>query len=118
MKKPKTLTGFAQNGNAAGCFCQTGNTRTLRLPAYETGAKSSMSLERNIESPTSRLFKAGASARNADGMVGRGGWKKRTLLSNRADRGCNIIPLRKQADFQLVVNDERVGRTCKGGKRK
>jgi hypothetical protein len=28
-------------------------------------------------------------------------------LCNGADRSCDITPLRKQADFQLVVVDER-----------
>jgi hypothetical protein len=36
-------------------------------------------------------------------------------LCNGADRGCDIIPLRKQADFQLVVADERIYRIFAGG---
>ena len=32
--------------------------------------------------------------------------KKRMRLCNGADRSSNITPLRKQADFQLVVDDE------------
>jgi hypothetical protein len=36
-------------------------------------------------------------------------------LCNGADRGCDIIPLRKQADFQLVVADERTYRIFAGG---
>ena len=39
-------------------------------------------------------------------------------LCNGADRGCNITPLRKQADFQLVVVDERTYRIFAGGNRK
>jgi len=30
---------------------------------------------------------------------------------NGADRGCNITPPRKRADFQLVVTDEKASRT-------
>lgn len=37
------------------------------------------------------------------------------LLCNGADRGCNITPLRKQADFPLVVVDERTYRIFAGG---
>jgi len=37
---------------------------------------------------------------------------------NGADRGCDIIPLRKQADFQLVVVDERTYKIFAGGNRK
>jgi RNA-directed DNA polymerase len=36
-------------------------------------------------------------------------------LCNGADRGCNITPLRKQADFQLVRVDERAYRNFAGG---
>jgi hypothetical protein len=37
---------------------------------------------------------------------------------NGADRSCNITPLRKQADFQSVVVDERTYRIFEGGNRK
>jgi hypothetical protein len=53
--------------------------------------------------------------RHAVGEAGRGCWKKRMPLCNGADRDCNIIPLRKQADFQLVVVDERTYRIFVGG---
>jgi hypothetical protein len=36
-------------------------------------------------------------------------------LCNGADRSCDITPLRKQADFQLVVVDERTYRIFAGG---
>ena len=39
-------------------------------------------------------------------------------LCNGADRSCDITPLRKQADFQLVVADERTYRIFEGGNRK
>jgi hypothetical protein len=69
--------------------------------------------------PTFRLtVKAGESARNADGMAGRGCWKKRRLFCNGMDRSWNRTPLCKQADFQRVVRDEIAGRTFTGGKRK
>ena len=38
-------------------------------------------------------------------------------LCNGVDRG-DITPLRKQADFQLVVDDERTYRIFAGGNRK
>lgn len=34
---------------------------------------------------------------------------------NGADRSCNITPLRKQADFQRVMVDERTYRIFVGG---
>ena len=37
---------------------------------------------------------------------------------NGADRSCDITPLRKQADFQSVVDDERTYRIFMGGNRK
>ncbi len=76
-----------------------------------------MSSQLNIVNPTSRpLCGAGASAKNADGMAGRGDWRKRRPFGNRVDRGFAL--LRKQADFQLVVRDEKTGRTFTGGNSK
>ena len=80
----------------------------------KAGANSSMSSPSNIANPTFRLpVKAGASARNADGMAGRGCWKKQTPFCNGADR--SFAPPRKRADFQRVVRDETAGRTFTGG---
>ena len=39
-------------------------------------------------------------------------------LCNGSDRSCDITPLRKQADFQLVVVDERTYRIFAGGNSK
>jgi len=39
-------------------------------------------------------------------------------LCNGADRGWDITPLQKQADFQLVVVDVRTYRIFEGGNRK
>ena len=87
-----------------------------RLPVYVTGANSSVSVQSNLVNPTFRPGTgAGASARHADGVAGRGNWKKRTPLGNRADRSCNITPPRKRADFQSVAHDEKAGRTFTGG---
>ena len=83
----------------------------------KAGANSFVSVQLNIVNPTFRLgFEAGASARNADGVAGRGDWRKRRPLYNGADRG--FASLRKQADFQLVVRDERTRRTFTGGNSK
>jgi hypothetical protein len=76
-----------------------------------------VSLLFNIVNPTARLaFEARVSARNADGLAGRGGWKKRRPRCNGADRGSAL--LRKQADFQLVIRDEKTRGTFTGGNRK
>jgi hypothetical protein len=56
--------------------------------------------------------------RHAAGAAGKGYWRKRMPFCNGADRSCNITPLRKQADFQLVVVDERIYRIFEGGNRK
>jgi hypothetical protein len=75
-----------------------------------------VSLELNIINPTFRPgFGASASARNADGMAGRGDWRKPRPLCNGADRDCNIVLPCKRADFQLVIRDERTRRTFTGG---
>jgi hypothetical protein len=82
-----------------------------------------MSSQSNIVNPTFRPSPAnrswaGASARNANGMAGRGSWKKRKPLCNGADKSWNITPPCKRADFQPVVRDETAGRTFIGGNRK
>ena len=61
---------------------------------------------------------AGVAARRAVGAAGKGCWRKRMPLCNGVDRGWNMTPLRKQADFQLVVVDERTYRIFAGGNRK
>lgn len=91
----------------------------LRLPVYVAGANSFVSLQSNLVNPTFRPGSgAGAAARNADGMAGRGDWRKRTPFRNGADRSCNLTPPRKRADFQLVARDEKARGTFTGGNRK
>ena len=89
-----------------------------RLPVYQTGANSFVSLQSNLVNPPSRpAHGAGASARNAEGVSGKGSWKKRMPLCNRADRSCNITPPCKRADFQRVIRDENTRGTFTGGNR-
>jgi hypothetical protein len=82
----------------------------------EAGTNSFVSLDSNMASPTSRLWKAGRSARRAVGMAGIGCWRKRTPPGNRADR--SIALPRKRADFQQFIGNERTGKTIKGGNSK
>ena len=112
------LTGSRQNRQCSRLLQRTyGAHGYSRLPVWKAGANSFVSLQPNIVNPISRLgFEAGASARNADGVAGRGDWRKQMPLCNRADRGFAL--LRKQADFQLVVRDEKTGRTFLGGNSK
>jgi hypothetical protein len=78
-----------------------------------------MSLQSHLINLTFRLpVKAGASARNAEGVAGRGNWKKPMPFCNGADRDCNIVLPCKRADFQWVVRDERTGKIFAGGNRK
>ena len=74
-----------------------------------------MSLQSNTVNPVFRLTEAGVTARFAEGMPGRGSWKKRKPLCNGADTGCNMLRLRKRADFQQVVSYEKTGGTFIGG---
>jgi hypothetical protein len=73
---------------------------------------------RNMVNLTSRLWEAGALVRAAVGMAGRGNWNKQRPLGNRADRDGDILPPRKRAHFQWVIEDERTGRTFTGGNSK
>ncbi len=110
------LTGSGQKARSRLLHCTLGAHGHTRLPVWKAGANSFMSLQLNMVNPTSRLrVEAGASARNAVGVAGRGCWKKRRPLCNGADRDCNITPPRKRADFQRVVRDERTRRTFTGG---
>src|SRR6185295_1670903 len=90
---------------------------TSRTAGEETGATSFMLLERNTVNPTTRLIEAGVAARRADGLAGRGCWRKQRPSGNRTDRDATISP-RKRADFQRVIQDETARRTFAGGNRK
>jgi len=85
-----------------------------RLSAWKAGTSSFALLIRNRINPIFRPHRAGASARNADGIAGKGYGKKRTLPCNRADR--SDAPPRKWADFSCVVDDEKAGKIYAGGK--
>ena len=76
-----------------------------RLSAWKAGTSSFALLIRNRINPIFRPHRAGASARNADGIAGKGYGKKRTLPCNRADRDCVARQhhlTRKRADFRMV----------------
>jgi hypothetical protein len=118
-KSQKTLTGSGQKATQSAASPGIWGTRTIRLPACKAGASSFVSSQRNRLNPAFRLDReAGVTARRADGVTGRGCWKKQRPSCNGTDRGGHVAPLRKQADFQQVVRDERTVRTFKGGNRK
>ena len=120
IRRAKDADRLQPNGNAASVLqpCKR-STRTKQAAGVLAGTNSSVSWQPNIVNPTGRLpVKAGDSARNADGMAGRGCWKKQRPFCNGMDRGCNITPPCKRADFQRVVRGETAGRTFAGGKRK
>jgi hypothetical protein len=113
------LTGFGQKARSWLLQRTHGAHGPIQLPVLQAGVNSFVSLQSNIVNPALRLpVEAGASARNADGVTGRGYWRKPMPLCNGADRSCNITPPCKRADFQLVVRDERAGRTFAGGNSK
>ena len=115
--EPKTLKGSSQKARSRLLPSETWSTRTLRLPVLNAGANSFVSCKQNGINPMPRRFPAGVTARCAVETAGKGGWKKRMPLCNGADRS-RVTPLRKQADFQLVVDDERTYRTFAGGNSK
>jgi hypothetical protein len=116
------LKGSSQNRQCSRLLPRThGAHGHSRLPVWQAGTKSSVSLHLKIVNPSSRpavLRWAGAPARDADGVAGRGCRKKRTPFCNGTDRGCNIALPRKRADFRLVTRDERADRTFLGGNSK
>jgi hypothetical protein len=114
--EPKMLTGSRQKAmQSAAPIRDLGHTDTTTA-GIETGANSSMLLERNTVNPTSRLIgEAGVIARCAVEVADRGCWIKRRPFCNGADRSCNITPPCKRADFQPVIRDERTRRTFTGG---
>ena len=117
-EEPKTLTGSSQKARSRLLPSKTWSTRTSWLPVLNAGTNSFVSCKQNGISPMPRRIPAGVTARCAVEAAGKGGWKKRMPLCNGADRSCNITPLRKQADFQLVVDDERTYRIFAGGNSK
>ena len=93
-------------------------TRTHKTAGVQAGAYSFIRLlERNIVNPSSRLLgEAGRAARLAVGWRAEERWKKPRPSGNGTDRGWNITPPRKRADFQPVVRYESAGRTFPGRK--
>jgi hypothetical protein len=121
IDKPKTLIRLEPKGNAVGCLAAPARHTNMKAAGVKAGANSFMSLESNVVNPTFRSggsIGAGASARNAVGMVGRGDWRKRRPFCNGTDRSCNMTLPRKRADFQMVVHDEKTSKTFTGGNRK
>ena len=119
--EPKTLTGSRQKVMQSAASTMTEAHGQSRLPVQKAGANPLVSVQLNMVNPMLRPdlgVRAGGSARNADGVVGRGCWKKRMPLGNRVDRGGRIASPRKRADFRRVVNDEIADRTFTGGNRK
>jgi hypothetical protein len=116
--EPKMLTGSSQTvmQSDAPPVCM-GHT-DKQTAGVKVGTNSLMLVERNTVNLTSRPVGVGRAARFAEGMPGRGSWNKRMPSGNRADRSCNITPLRKQADFQQVGRHETAVRTFMGGNRK
>jgi hypothetical protein len=117
-EEPKALTGSGQNRHAVGWHKDALGHTDNRTAGVVQGLNRRGFLVRKWVNPTSRPFGAGVAARSADGVAGRGCWRKRMPSRNRTDRGCDIAPLRKQADFQRVVRYEKAGRTTTGGNRK
>ena len=95
---------FGAHGHQ-GCRCRGGDYVT-RVNQAEQGKPDALP-PRGQALPQGTLLGAGT-----------GCWRKRMPFCNGTDRGCDIIPLRKQADFQLVVLDERTYRIFEGGNRK
>jgi len=114
----KTLIGSGQTGTRSVTPANFWGTRTERPSVWMQELTHPRFHHRNMVNPPSRLFEAGSVVRRADGVPGRGCWRKQMSPGNRADRGGNIALLRKQADFQRVVRYERAGRNSEGGNRK
>jgi hypothetical protein len=74
------------------------------------GAKPSVSSSRNTVNPLLSSWRGRRTARSADRAAGKGSWKKPKPPCNRVDRD-RPGPPRKRADFQRVINDEKVCRT-------
>jgi hypothetical protein len=114
VKEPKTLIlGSNQNGDAVSCLPPLRKHTDHRTAGILSETKPIVSLYQNKVSPLACPPRAGLSVRKAVKLAGRRGWKKPMPLGNRADKSLSLT--RKRADFQLVVNDERVGRTCLKG---
>jgi hypothetical protein len=119
LKEPKMLTGSGQKARSRLPHHRLGAHGLTRLPVLQAGANSSVSQQQNIAIPTLRPgLGAGAPARGAGGVVGKGCWKKQMPLCNGADKGCNSALPPKRADFQRVIHDKRTDRTFIGGNSK
>src|ERR1035441_3484501 len=96
--EPKALTGSTKTVSSQVFHPGCGTHGQTKLPVYRAGAKSSVSLQSNTVNPAFRLMEAGSTARCAQGMSGRGRWKKQKPFCNGADKGDIISRPRKRAD--------------------
>lgn len=113
------LSGSGQQVSRSAAPQRTRSTRTFKTAGVSAEATPLVSSMRNTVNPMSRSHEgAGALARAAVGIAGKGSWRKRTPPCNGADRRCNITLPRKRAHFQSVVRDEKDCRTTLGGNRK
>lgn len=113
-----TLIGSGQNWHAVGYPSDTLGYADKWPPVWKQGLTHHGFVDRKMLNPPFRLIEASNAARIADGMSGRGCWRKRMPSCNGTDRGWNITSPRKRADFQRVVRHEIAGRTNEGGNRK
>ncbi len=111
------LTGSDQNGAQSVASPDTGSTWTFTIAGVKDGGLLIRVTETEQDKPVIPPSRAGVAARLAVGMAGRGDWKKQRPLCNGADRSPGDST-RKRADFQLVDDDERAGRTFAGRNRK
>ena len=113
------LTRLKPKGTQSVASLLNRGTRTFTTAGVKAGAKSFVLLKRNMVNPTSRPIRGQVVPQGRPwGWRAKERWRKPKPSGNRTDRGWNIAPPRKRADFQQVARHENAGRTFAGGNRK
>ena len=95
------LTRLGPKGKQPVASLKNRGTRTLMAAGVKAGAESSVLLKRKVVNPTSRPIRGQAAPQGRlKGWRAEERWKKPMPFCNGADRGWNITPPRKRADFQ------------------
>jgi len=113
------LTRLKPKGKQSVATLLNRGTRTRKTAGVKAGAKSFVLLKRNMVNPT--LCPIRGQVQPQGGLMGwraKERWRKLKPFGNRTDKGWNITPPRKRADFQQVVHHEKTGRTFAGRNRK
>lgn len=96
-----------QNGKKSGCEVVRTGHMDVELPAYRQHLTHSVILTERSKPVSLRSCNGRTVARPLQRDAGMGGWKKRTPVCNRLDRGSKFALDESRANFHLVPSGKK-----------